>query len=220
MKYSAVIFDMDGTISDTENIWIEATKQVITSHGIEYTQNVHTHVRSQVQGMALHEACLFIQQEFALTTRVADLIKQKAAFAQNMYQKELTFINGFEQFISTLTRQHTQDIAIATNASKLTIATTNAALDLEQHFGSHIYGIDRVGNQAKPNPAIYLYAANQLGVDPTCCIAIEDSAHGINAAKAAGMYCIGINSSGERHQLDTADRIIDSYHDLDISDLF
>lgn len=220
MKYVAVIFDMDGTIVDTESIWIEATKQVIINQGIEYTQEVHTHIRSQTQGMATHDTCLLIKQEFSLTTHVADLLQEKVRIAESMYQKQLTFIKGFEHFITTLKKHHTSSVAIATNATDQTIAITEKALQLSTHFGNHMYGIERVGNQGKPHPAIYLYAADQIGVDPTQCIAIEDSAHGIAAAKAAGMYCIGINSSGNPSQLERADRIIEDYNDLDPSSLF
>lgn len=220
MKYAAVIFDMDGTIVDTENIWIEATKQVIVHYGIEYTQDIHTHIRAQVQGMAMHETCLLLKQQFSLSVQVADLIAQKSKIAQDLYQTELSFINGFESFITKLKNNHTNEVAIATNADDITIATTDKALNLTQHFGTHIYGIERVGNQGKPDPAIYLYAADKLGIDPKQCIAIEDSAHGINAAKDAGMYCIGINSSGDRSQLVRADRVIEDYHELDLSDMF
>ena len=68
----------------------------------------------------------------------------------------------------------------------------------------------------KPNPAIYLYAAQQLGIDPEDCIAIEDSRHGIRAAKNAGMFCIGINSSKNLENIQEADHKIDAYHELDL----
>ena len=56
-----------------------------------------------------------------------------------------------------------------------------------------------------------------LGVNPSKCIAIEDSAHGINAAQAAGMYCIGINTAGNASLLQKADTIISGYKELNIT---
>lgn len=219
MKYAAIIFDMDGTIVDTENIWIEATKQLIQHHGIEYTDTTHEKIRSQIQGMAMHNACHLIKHTFSIPVPLNDLIQHKIAIARKLYEQKLCYINGFESFIALLTTQKACPIAIATNADNYTIHATNKALNLKQYFGDHMYGIECVGNKAKPDPAIYLFAAHQLGIDPAQCIAIEDSAHGIQAAKDAGMYCIGINSAKDEKQLIKADRIIQDYHDLSLNDL-
>lgn len=219
MKYAAIIFDMDGTIVDTENLWIQATKQLIEEHGIQYDDPTHTHIRSQIQGMAMHNACFLIQQTFSLTIPLEELITRKVAIARKLYEQELTYIRGFESFIQTLKGRDIHDLAVATNADDYTITATDRAVNLRQYFGQHIYGIESVGNKAKPNPDIYLFAADRLGVDPTTCLAIEDSAHGVQAAKNAGMYCIGINSAGDAQQLRNADRIIQDYHDLSLDDL-
>ncbi|MBP9765178.1 HAD family phosphatase, partial [Candidatus Babeliales bacterium] len=90
---------------------------------------------------------------------------------------------------------------------------------LDRFFKHHIYTIDRVNKQAKPKPDVYLFAAEQLGVQPDECIAIEDSAHGIAAAKAAKMFCIGINTGNDKHSLTQADLIIDSYNEIDLKKL-
>ena len=90
---------------------------------------------------------------------------------------------------------------------------------LAHFFSEHIYSIDQVEKVAKPHPAIYLHAATKLETDPAHCIAIEDSAHGIAAAKAAGMFCIGINTGRDRHAIAQADLIIECYSDLDIKTL-
>lgn len=219
MKYAAIIFDMDGTIVDTENLWIEATKQLIQEHGIEYDDTTHTHIRSQIQGMAMHNACFLLQQLFSLPVPLEDLITRKVAIARKLYEQELSFIRGFEQFVQTLKTREIHDLAVATNADNYTITATDRAVNLRQYFGQHIYGIESVSNKAKPHPDIYLFAADRLGVDARECLAIEDSAHGIQAAKNAGMYCIGINSAGDAQQLQNADHIIQDYHDLSLDDL-
>lgn len=95
----------------------------------------------------------------------------------------------------------------------------NKALNLENLFGKHMYTISHVANQPKPNPAIYLYAADQLGHQPHECIAIEDSPTGIQSAKDAGMYCIGINSSRRPELLRAAHAIINHYDEIDLDTL-
>ena len=98
-------------------------------------------------------------------------------------------------------------------------STTKKALPIEQLFGQHIYNITHVNNLGKPRPDIFLHAAKQLDIDPIACIVIEDSAHGIKAAKAAGMFCIGINTHGNPDQLKEADLIINGYHEIDLIEL-
>jgi beta-phosphoglucomutase-like phosphatase (HAD superfamily) len=63
---------------------------------------------------------------------------------------------------------------------------------------------------------LYLHAAKQIDIAAELCVAIEDSAHGIRAAKGAGMFCIGINTSKNLDNLKEADFIIDTYHDIDL----
>jgi beta-phosphoglucomutase-like phosphatase (HAD superfamily) len=77
-----------------------------------------------------------------------------------------------------------------------------------------MYNISCVGNICKPRPDIYLHAAKKLGCAPAECIAIEDSAPGILAAKRAGMKCIGINTNRDITALKEADYIIESYSEV------
>lgn len=90
-------------------------------------------------------------------------------------------------------------------------------LKIERFFDKHIYNVSRVNNI--PDPILYLYTAKQLNINPAQCIAIEDSAHGIKAAKSAGMYCIGINTAGNYEQLKESDIIVDSYSDINLKDI-
>jgi len=90
---------------------------------------------------------------------------------------------------------------------------------LRDYFNEHIYTINTVNLQYKPNPDIYLHAAKMLGVEPRHCIAIEDSSSGIKAAKAAGMYCIGINTGKNRDILKQADEIVECFSEIDLDKL-
>ena len=66
MNYKAIIFDMDGTIVDTENIWRQATVNLITSRGIEYKPGDNCPLQRQIRGLALHETCTIIKNTFNL----------------------------------------------------------------------------------------------------------------------------------------------------------
>ena len=79
--------------------------------------------------------------------------------------------------------------------------------------------MDHVNRAYKPKPDVYLHAAKMLETDPCDCIAIEDSPSGIKAAKAAGMFCIGINTGKNRDNLKEADLIVECYSEIDIENL-
>ena len=216
MKYKAIIFDMDGTIIDTEHIWKQAVRDVITSRGVVVDDALEQHLQNTLRGLALAKSCLFLKEKFNLSDDVDFLVKEKANRALDLYKKEVRFIAGFPEFHQKLA-QHNLLSGIATNADDDTVEAADNTLDLKKFFGQHIYAISAVNNVCKPDPAIYLHAAQQLGVQPHECIAIEDSAHGIHAAKKAGMFCIGINTSDNRAYVEASDLIVNTYAEIDLT---
>ena len=215
MKYKAIIFDMDGTIVDTEKLWHKAGHILIERRGIVVTPDLKAELKIRLNGLALYESCTAIKNLTGLTEPVEQLIEEKRAIALDLYREGISFITGFEEFHRKVTRQSLKQ-AIATNADEPTIKKTNDSLNLVRFFGKHIYGISTVNFVCKPNPAIYMHAAGRLGVKPEECIAVEDSAFGIEAARSAGMKCIGINSGGDKERLSRADYIVDNYHEIDM----
>jgi beta-phosphoglucomutase-like phosphatase (HAD superfamily) len=217
MKYKAIIFDMDGTIIDTEHIWKEASKQLIASKNICLTAEQENDLETQLCGRALPDSCMLIKCIMGLEDDVCDLIVQKGRIANTMYPTHAKYIEGFPMFHDIATKLGLKT-AVATNACKETVDITDSTLDLHSFFGHHIYHRSLVANP-KPYPDLYIHAAKQLGIEPHECIAIEDSPTGLTAAKNAGMFCIGITTAKKPEMLHDAHLIIDTYDQIDLNRL-
>ena len=218
MHYKAIIFDLDGTIIDTEWIWKKVTKDIVTSRGIAFDETVKHELENKLHGQAIALSCSILKKVFSIHDPVEKLIQEKMKRACALYNTHLTFIQGFEQFHKTVSA-HKLKTGIATNSDEITLANAKRKLKLELFFGKHIYGIADVDNRSKPDPAIYLYAAKKLNVAPNTCIAIEDSSHGIHAAKKAGMFCIGINTANAYESIKHADIVVNSYNEINLDKL-
>ncbi len=215
MKYKAIIFDMDGTIIDTELIWKEATRQLLKNRGIDYTPEMEAELGPQLAGGHMKNGCMLLKMYSNLEDDIYTLMTEKSEIACRMYEQEVQYMRGFLDFIVKI-QKHNLKVGLATNADDNTVKITEHALKISDHFGKHIYNPTHVDHKPKPHPALYLHTAQQLGVDPEHCIVVEDSAHGIRAAKGANMFCIGLNSHGNRNQVEESDLIVDEYHHIDL----
>ena len=216
--FAAIIFDMDGTIVQTENIWREASERLLSKSTLEIAPEKRQELYDRSHGLAMKETCLLIKEYGQLHESIDELIIEKKRIAQELYDRGISFIPGFPEFHQHISAANLKS-GVATNADEHTLNTTNRVMNLSQFFGEHLYSIASVNNRCKPHPDIYLYVADKLQVNPRDCMAVEDSAHGIAAAKAAGMWCIGINTSNDLNQLREADVIISSYHGINLNTL-
>ncbi len=217
MKYKAIIFDMDGTIITTETAWERADKELLKSKA-HLSEKECMAILPMLKGASLYATCAFIKDTFNPKETLEELIAEKEQLAFKRFKAEARLIEGFDRFHKKITELNLKT-AIATNANQRSLDRILQHIPLDQFFKHHIYSIDIVNKVPKPKPDIYLHAAAQLGVEAQHCIAIEDSAHGITAAKAAGMFCIGINTGMDRNAIAHADHIIDMYDDLNIESL-
>jgi len=217
MSFQAIIFDMDGTIITSENIWEQSSRIILKKH-TNLSDEECDSLLPFLKGGSLLTTCSYIQKTFNTQASVEQLMKEKKEYAFRQFHEKIELIEGFDRFHTKLIQENLK-CAIATNASLPELNKILEYIPLHNFFDKHMYTVDHVFKRAKPKPDVYLHAAQQLDVSPEFCIAIEDSVHGISAAKAAGMYCIGINTGKNRAALSQADEIIEHYDEINLEKL-
>ena len=188
----ALIFDFDGVIADSEMLVNGAMADNLTRLGLPTTREQSL---AAFLGKRWPEVVALVEARLAAEGRSGTL---PATFADDLkaaiharFQGELAEVSGARAFI----RAHAHlPRAIASSSSADRLALCLDVLGLAEDFGSHVYSADLV-TRGKPNPDIFLLAAQKLHTPPAGCIVIEDSPGGIRAARAAGMTAIGLHAA-------------------------
>lgn len=184
MKLAAVVFDMDGVLIDSEPFWRQAEVDVLGALGVPLTLDAC----DQTTGLRIDAA---VQHWFDRhpwsgpgIPEVADAIVQRVAASIRSEGRPLPGIMGAVRAVQHSGLYH----AIATSSPWPIIDAVLERMDV----GSPVICSAADEAAGKPDPAVYLTAARRLGIDPSACLAIEDSANGVASAKAAGMRVIAV----------------------------
>lgn len=184
-KYKLVIFDCDGVLVDSEMISAEIIAEVLQQVGIEMTteESYKTFVGgSMAKTLAYVEERLGYLPEF-------DIEKHYRKLSFEAYNKKMKPVKGVEKILKSLTAEK----CVASNGPKSKIDLNLSITGLQKYFDADkIYSAYDI-QKWKPDPSLYLMSAEKNNVDPSECIVIEDSIHGLKAAEAAGMKSFGIS---------------------------
>lgn len=193
MLPEAVIFDMDGLLVDTETCDYEAWRELHDTHGVELTLPAYCYSAGLYGSWEKMYADLGAQCGQTLEELHAVRDPRFRELVAERLQPSLELVEFLRQL-----REAGVKRGIASSSDSDWVAYLVDGLGLRAEFQAIATGHDVA--QRKPAPDVYLLAAERLGVDPTRCVALEDSSHGIAAARAAGMRVITIPNSVSIHQ--------------------
>ena len=204
-RYRAVVFDMDGLLLDTEVVWQRAEEDLFRRYGEEFSMDDKLAV---IGTSAEHAAAYFARRLAQPPKRGPALVDELMDAMHEHLQLQVAGRPGAVELVERL-RGRTR-LGLASNSPRRLVDAALATAGLADAFGAIVTSDDAA---FKPAPDIYLLACERLGVAPQDALALEDSASGIAAAKAAGLACIAVPQFAEI-DVSAADRIIDSLEEL------
>ncbi len=198
-----IIFDCDGVLLDSELIFCSVDSAALARLGYEVSA---VDVAKRFTGVPFREMWRELSDELRFTVSEAWLDDLRSE-CERRFQTELTAIPGVDRMVEQAGRLgHTLCVASSTSLALLKRNLEIAAI--RTYFDPHIFSVSQVA-RGKPAPDVFLFAASQMGFDPSDCLVIEDSVAGVTAGRRAGMTVIGFNG-GSHADPDLADRLLSS----------
>jgi len=203
MSIHAVMFDMDGVLVDSEQHWATLENE----HILPRTTASADVTASDIAGLNVTDLYVHLTEEYETTMGKSEFVALYDEAAEELYTERATLMDGFSDLVGTL-RERGVGVSLVTSSPRRWVQLVLDRFEIEGAFDA-IVCADDIDGASKPAPDIYEHAARTVTVDPERCIAIEDSAHGVQAARAAGMCCIGYRTGGNATQdLTNADTIV------------
>ncbi|WP_175869486.1 HAD family hydrolase [Bartonella gabonensis] len=189
-----IIFDCDGVLVDSEHLAAKIGSQLLKQTGYEISAE---ELNERFAGLIFRDILKHIEQETEKPVS-AHLIDQMTNIFRTQIKTELRAIDDVREAVEIIQTRY--PYCICSNAKSIDIKEMLTTVDLYDLFEGKIFSAPEVGTKkTKPAPDIFLFAAKQLQVEPQNTIVIEDSLHGVHAAKAAGMRVIGFTGGSHSY---------------------
>ena len=201
--YKCGIFDLDGVLVDTAKYHYLAWKQLAAQLGFEFTLEQN----EALKGVSRMRSLEILLADGGLTGKFTDAEMEKLAAEKNeiyvRYIRELKQEELFPGVVETFRAMKAADVKIALGSASKNASMILDRLQITPYFDAIIDGTKVT--KAKPDPEVFLLAAQELGIAPCDCVVFEDSQAGIEADKSADMLAVGV---GTQAQLPKADLLV------------
>lgn len=212
-KLQAVIFDLDGTLLDNNEVHLKSWKQYLKENGKEVTDE---DFKKNISGRTNKDATEHIYGRKMTQEEAEEYYLEKEKIYRKMYEKDIAPIAGLHDFLQAL-KDKDITMAIATSGIQVNIDFMFKHVPIEQYFttvinSSHI-------TKGKPDPEIFTKTAKELSIPAENCIVFEDSVAGVKAGKSAGMKVVALTTTHTKDELKEADLVINDYNEVNFEKL-
>jgi HAD superfamily hydrolase (TIGR01509 family) len=205
----AVVFDLDGLLLDSEQVWDEVREELVRERGGRW----HDRAQRDMMGMSSPEWSRYMHEQLALAESPDEIAAEVVRRMEAGYRQRLPIVPGAREAVGRLAAHWPLGLASSSNRPLIDLALEVSGLT--PSFRTTVSSEEVA--RGKPAPDVYLEAAKRLRVDPTSTVAIEDSHNGILSAAAAGMAVTAIPNRrfppGDE-ALEQADVVLDSLDEL------
>ena len=207
MEFKGAIFDLDGTILDSTNIWHMVDTKFFSMHNM----SVPSDYLENISAMNIYDIARYTINRFNFNYKVNELVDLWNNMAINEYTNNVLIKPYVKEYLMELKSKGIK-LGIATALDTILYEPClkrNGIFDL---FDDH-RSLSTMKN-GKDSPDIYLYVANKLKVSPNECMVFEDIVKGCRSAKSAGFYVIGVNDYDNTNIINYCDKYIYSFKEL------
>jgi HAD superfamily hydrolase (TIGR01509 family) len=205
----AVIFDLDGLLLESEQVWDEAKRRLVSERGGRWAPEA----TQTMLGMSSTEWAIYMRDGLGVPLDPAQISAEVVRIMGELYERELPVLPGAGDAVARLAARWPVGLASSSNREIIDTVLETAGWTADFQASVSSEEVDR----GKPAPDVYLEAARRLDAAPGRCVAVEDSAPGINSAAAAGLAVIAVPNASFPPDADALDRaavVLDSLHDL------
>lgn len=200
----AIIFDLDGTLVDSMWVWRKVDEIYSEKYNISTPDNIGT----ILEGMSYTEVATYFRDEFKLPFSVDEIKQEWDDMTLHMYQDEVELKDSVKEFLDHLYMRNIK-MGIATSSSRDHVEAVLEGRGIRKYFEYITTSCDV--SAGKPAPDVYLNTAAKMNVEPSKCLAFEDVANGIMAAKSAGMKVCAVEDNSNVIHRDRLKELADYY---------
>src|SRR5919108_1237125 len=181
---TAVVFDLDGLLIDSEQVWDEARRALARERGGRWTETASR----DMMGMSSLEWSRYMHDVVGVPDPPEEISAQVVQRLESIYRRQVPLLDGAVEAVERLGARG--PLALASSSNRELIDLVLELTGLGQFFRATVSSEEVA--RGKPAPDVYLEAAQRIRADPQRCAAVEDSENGIRSAKAAGMRVVAI----------------------------